>query len=100
MTNKNATLPVEYLNSNIGMMRVDESGWTVPWSMDIDVDRRCWLDPSYTIHHEAGGTVQMRIERREDGYHVWLDPSHRYTQNSVPKTYLPVVGLHKFGEDT
>jgi len=93
---KHATLPAEAFERTIADLRVGESGWTVPWAMDHDEERRCWLNPRHTISQEPGGTVQMQVARREDGYHVWLAPDYRYHPNSNPgKGYLPVVELHE-----
>jgi len=53
-------------------LQVGETGWDVPWSLVRDQADRYWL-----WHNPPGrwpnnrGTSTMRVERREDGYHVW-----------------------------
>ena len=92
-----ATLPGEYVEHTLANLRVGESTWTVPWAMDVDDERRCWLTPSFTGHPTPGGTVQMLVERREDGYHVWLAPDYKYhpTGGRSGSAGIPVVKLHR-----
>jgi hypothetical protein len=46
METKHATLPVAALESTLDAMRVGDHGFTVPWAMDVDSERRCWLRPN------------------------------------------------------
>jgi hypothetical protein len=99
---KQALLPKSLEEAKIGGMCTGDGGWAVPWAMWVDRERRCWLHPNYTIHAHRGGTVQMRVELRGDGYHVWTAADHRYDLNDEPgyvspsdTEYLPVVELHR-----
>jgi hypothetical protein len=83
-------------------MAVGNAGWTVPWAMWVDQHNKCWLHPEYTIHATPGGTVQMRVEFRDDGYHVWLVEGQRYSPSAKPgycspesTVYIPVAELHE-----
>ena len=95
-----ALLPETHDEPTIGAMLLGESGYAVPWAMWVDGERRCWLHPSYTIHPDRGGTVQMRVTRTEDGYEAWLT-NQKYTPcqepgyvSPVDTKYIPVTRLH------
>jgi hypothetical protein len=97
-----AILPEDFEQDTIDAMMTGDGGYTVPWAMWVDDKRQCWLHPKYTIQAHTGGTVQMRVERRDDGYHVWLVPGEKYTP-SVEHGYvsprdlefIPVVEAHR-----
>lgn len=55
-------------------LHVGESAWTVPWAMWRDVHSRWWLHPDYEVDSSPGGTVEMLVEHRADGYHVRYPP--------------------------
>lgn len=67
-----ATLPTGMadVDHSIASMDVGDSGWTVPWAMYHDRERKLWLNGAYTIHRQPGGTVQMHISRDDSGWHV------------------------------
>ena len=73
-----------------------EVAWTVPWMLDRDEQGRFWLHGGASAHSAPGGTVQMRVERRPDGYHVWQPRAgHREQIRVDDGTGLPVVKVHK-----
>lgn len=97
----NAILPKDFEEHTVEFMAVGETAWIVPWGMWVDRERRCWLNPDYATKATAAGTVQMRIEHRVEGFHVWLVADHRYILKSRPSynsgedvVYLPVIALH------
>lgn len=97
---KNAKLPDQAVaDMDIADMKVDYSGYAVSWAMHVDQERNCWLRPTYTVRRHPGGTVQMRVERRTDGYYVQLEKGYRYELNGNQKVdgLLPVSGF--LGED-
>jgi hypothetical protein len=67
-----ATLPegLAGADHSIASMDIGESGWTVPWAMYHDKQRRLWLNGSYTVTFRPGGTAEMYIKRDEAGWHV------------------------------
>lgn len=87
-------LSEDRLTRTIAGMREGESAWVVPWAMDVDTDRRCTLRADYGISDRPGGTVSMRIERRADGFHVWLPDDVTWSVGSGMNG-LPVVALHE-----
>lgn len=96
-----ATLPDEAISHTISAMAVGEVAYTTPWGMWVDLEGRGWLHPDYTASPSAMGTVRMRVERRDDGYHVWLVPGETYTPQEEPSyvspadtQYVPVVAMH------
>jgi len=58
------------LDHNIANMKLNESGYTVPWAMYHDSNRNLFLDGQYIINHEPGGSAQMFVWRDEKGYHI------------------------------
>lgn len=70
-----ATLPTDRTTGTIEAMDYGESGWTVPWAMYADKNRRLWLNGSYTLNSTPGGTVQLMIVRDTDGR--WLVDASR-----------------------
>lgn len=99
---RQAVLPEDVEEYTLSSMNTGDVAWTLPWGMWVDRARRCWLHPSYPAESQPGGTVQMRVELREDGYHVWLPADQRYSPQDQPAyvsprdlEYLPVVELHR-----
>jgi hypothetical protein len=98
--NKPATLPENLEEATVDSMVTGQVAYMVPWGMWVDSERHCWLHPKYPIRTQPGGTAAMRIELREDGFHVW-PTAHRYSPSSEPgfvsptdTEYVPVVQLH------
>lgn len=78
-----ATLPEEMgtASRSIAAMDVGDIGWTVPWAMFADDERRLWLNGRYALHAQPGGTAVMAVWRGEDGWHVdasRCDPDQRW----------------------
>lgn len=95
---EHAVLPESYVEPTLDAMNIGDAVYTVPWAMWVDLDRRCWLNPKYTAHQTPGGTVCMRVERRKDGYHVWLPKEARYDPHGnspADNRWLPVTELHE-----
>lgn len=99
---RQATLPEDLEGNTVDSMVTGEVGYIVPWGMWADTDRNCWLHPKYALHKRSHGTVQMRVERREDGYHVWVPPGTTWSVQAEPgymspqdTQYIPVVELHR-----
>lgn len=97
-----ATLPEDMEEDTLDSMLTGESAYTTPWGMWVDAERQCWLHPAYPAHKRPGGTVEMRVERRQDGYHVWPPRGYKYKPSSEPgfvsprdTQYIPVVRLHR-----
>jgi len=65
-----AMLPEDLEEKTVGGMLLGEEGYAVPWAMFVASGRRCFLNGYYTIHDEMGGTVNMKVLRRNDGYAV------------------------------
>jgi hypothetical protein len=78
-------------------MQVGESGFTVPWAMRVDRDRKCWLRAGCLVEAASGGTVRMHVRREEDGYHAWFVEDFRYTLDDLQSSveFVPVVELHR-----
>lgn len=97
---RQARYPEEFAPYTLAEMEVGDVAYTVPWAMVIDSDRYCWLQSSFASHAQPGGTMQMRVERREDGFHVQcsrLTPREVETQQrshaDVPADAIPVAEL-------
>ena len=88
--------------SAIDRMALGKVGYTLPWGMWVDNDRNCWLHPKYPVDDQPQGTSQMRVELREDGYHVWAPAGKTWPLVDKPgfaspddTAYIPVVMLHQ-----
>ena len=99
--NKQATLPENLQEATVDSMMTGQVAYMVPWGMWVDNERACWLHPKYTIYAQPGGTVVMRVELRQDGYHVWPTSDHKYSPTQEPgyaspsdTQYIPVAQLH------
>ena len=84
----------------IATMGFGQTCYTVPWGMWADRDELLWLHPDYAVTPRPAGTSTMRVELRDDGYHVWPVRGHGYTpQNaagyagSPSQPFIPVAAL-------
>jgi len=82
-------VPLEHTIDN---MEVGEKGFTLPWGMTVDEHLRCYLCKTYPCRPEAGGTLEMPIERRADGYYVKVKGLR---QEWKPSRGIPWVGASK-----
>jgi hypothetical protein len=94
-------MPENRETAAVSGMSVGEVGYIVSWGMWVDASRRCWLHPDYAVREAPGGTANMRIERRADGYHVWAplgatwNPKKEPTYASPADTaYISVTEVH------
>jgi hypothetical protein len=83
--------PPKYTRT-IESMRVGESKYTLPWVVWVDLDGAAWLPTKAPIDFQ-GGTNTMRIERRDDGYHVWLPSDSEYLTPTDKSPYAGSPGL-------
>jgi hypothetical protein len=76
-----ATLPESLEETNqLRNMPPMGDGYTVPWAMSVDTERRCYLNSEYTFYPQPGGTVQLYVHRDKAGaYHVRVPRGERYT---------------------
>lgn len=95
---------IEAERHSLGQMEVGEVAFQNSLAMEIDPDGRGWLRLDETAIAETGGTAFTRVERHEDGYHVWLFPQSKYEAVEKAETdkfsdearYAPVVAIHQF----
>lgn len=87
-----ARLPDRFFQRTIDGMWVGSQRYTVPWAMWVGMDGCCWLHPRYSVHKHPGGTVEMLIERTDDGFRVTPPPSERWTPVDRP-SYVGSDGL-------
>lgn len=93
----NAKLPRSVETVTLADMAVGTTGYTVPWAMYADQDRKLWLDPNFTFEERSGGTVQMHVTRTDEGFRVRYVPGETYepgsSRASRDRDGLPVVEL-------
>ncbi|MEB3023446.1 MULTISPECIES: hypothetical protein [Mycolicibacter] len=94
-------LPENRESSTVGDMAVGEVAYTMQWGMWVDLERRCWLNPDYPAGPSPFRTANMRIERRDDGYHVWAPPGATWRPAANPgyvrpaeTVDIPVAQIH------
>lgn len=88
-TSMQTTLPASMHARTIDTMEVGDFGYVVPWAMWVDTESRMWLNPKYPLGH-LEGTSTMRVERRDDGFYVWL---------SADSEYIPTEEPHYYGQE-
>lgn len=93
-----ATLPDEYEEKDkLGLLPERERVYTVPWAMSVTHSGECYLNSEYTFQRSPYGTLEMAVERRADGYHVWLSPGFKYDKRDKPTGSwgaIPVAEVH------
>lgn len=99
---RQASLPEDLEEETIDNMVTGQVAYIVPWGMWVDSERHCWLHPKYTVFDVPKGTVQMRVELSEDGYHVWPPVGYTWQPSAEPgymspsnTEYIPVAQLHR-----
>ena len=85
----------------LAQMQIGETAYTLPWGMWLDESQRFWLNPEYPASAGVDGTACMKVERRDDGYHVWQPADEQYEPTGMPgyigqagTQFIPVVQLH------
>lgn len=81
-------------------MHDGETAWAAPWSLAIDHDDNCWLDPNTIIGATQTNTSNMQILRDAGEYHVWPPADYRWYRGRRPQptTMIPVAGVHEDGD--
>lgn len=99
----NAKLPKSAETVTLADMKVGTSGYTVPWAMYADQERKLWLDPHFTFQEQPGGTVQMHVARTDEGFRVWYVGGETYRvgagRSAPDEDGLPVARLIGAPED-
>lgn len=92
---RGAQLPTHLLDTNqLRNMKIGDVAYTTPWAMAVDEDMCCFLNGRYSAYKQPGGTVTLRVERREDGYHIFAPRGEKWS----PTSGIPWVGAA--GHDT
>jgi hypothetical protein len=94
-----ATLPRTLERVYVETMRMGEARWANPGAMQVSSDRSLWLLPRAEVYIEPTLVCSMRVERRNDGYHVWAALDHAY-EVTAGEPYagdhmIPVQELHE-----
>lgn len=98
---QNAKMPQQFLQKELGDLKIGESCYTMPWAMWIDLEGRCWLNPRYPVDEKPRGTVKMYVFRKQAGYYVniWNCKDHGWQRVKQPSfvgqsgPWIPVVQL-------
>jgi hypothetical protein len=80
--------------------------YTMPWAMWADRDGLLWLHPDYPAIAEPFGTICMRIELQDGGYHVWPGRYRSWKRQDRPtyagapsQPFIPVTAIERTGEN-
>ena len=76
----NTHLPEHLARITIKDMIVGEQAYTVPWSIQVDQEGRCWIRGDYAFTHRRFGTSKMSITRTNDGFEVEVSRGTQYEQ--------------------
>jgi hypothetical protein len=50
----------------IGNMSIGDKGYTVPWAVEVDKDRKLWINGEMLVNHTSGGTIHLKVKRIDD----------------------------------
>lgn len=91
-----ATLPRDLESATVSTMWAEEVRYAHPSAMLADLDRVLWLRGSADTVVIRNDFFCMRVELREDGYHVWPAPGHTYELEDpvCPDDLVPVRELY------
>jgi hypothetical protein len=77
---------------------VGSSGYTVPWALWVDPERRTWLHPDYPVYEEPQGHAAMWVAHTPEGYAAippeYYDWKRNEAHGAVPPPamqFLPVT---------
>lgn len=84
----------------ISDMQDGDTAWASPWTLSIDHDDNCWLDPTAIVSDQRTNTSNMQILRDAGEYHVWPPADYRWFRGRRPQliTMIPVAGVHEDGD--
>jgi hypothetical protein len=80
-------------------MIVGENAYTVPWSVQVDQEGRCWIRGDYAFTHRRFGTSKMPIRRISNGFEVEVSHGTQYDKVHISPearsqmALLPVVKI-------
>jgi hypothetical protein len=95
----NARLPEHMARVTIKDMIVGEEAYTVPWSIQVDQEGKCWIRGDFTFTHNQFGTSQMQIKRTNSGFEVQVSRGEQYEPTYISPeavahmNLLPVVKI-------
>lgn len=87
------------LQKTVATMFPGETMWAVPWALEVDEERNCWLQGTASVDEEPGGTVRMQVHRGKDGYEVEVPRDYKWH----PKRFdliedpRPIIKLEFYG---
>jgi len=84
------------LGRTIADLKVGETGYSVPWAIDFDLDQNPYLDLGMSIHKTPGGTVQLPITRTGDGledFDIDIREVKDYEWHPSNRPFSGVVGV-------
>lgn len=100
MTQARLTKALRDTRPTIATMEFGRTYHTVPWAMWASQDELLWLHPDYEVTTQPCGTSSMRVELRDDGYHVWPVPGRGYRPQAEAgyvgapsQQFIPVAAL-------
>lgn len=103
MASEQAVLPVNlveplYVDPDkpvINDLVLGHTAYLTPQSLHVDSQRRCWISPTCTYVASKDGDTRMEVQKRADGFHVWLPRGQRIRpRGEASKDMVPVMGLH------
>ena len=74
----NIQLPERMARVAIKDLIVGEQAYTVPWSIQVDQDGRCWIRGDYAFTHREFGTSKTAIKRTPNGFEVKVSQGTQY----------------------
>lgn len=88
-------MPQKYDHKKIEDMRNGEVGWIVAWCIDLDCERRIYIDTGFHVEDEEWGTANVQIRMRNS--FIEIDEStlkegdHDFSMVRVGGNHMPAV---------
>jgi hypothetical protein len=96
----NTQLPEHLARVTIKDMIIGEQAYTVPWSVQVDQEGRCWIRGDYDFTHRPFGTSKMSIRRLADGFEISTSRDSQYEQIRISpeaKAHMSLLPVIKIG---
>lgn len=90
-----ATLPKTLLKQKLSDLKVGDSAWCTPWTMEVDRNAKLWLNTSATFEKVCVGTSTMKVTETAAGWVCDISKcdDYQWDEYGVPDKYPPVVQL-------
>lgn len=90
-----ASLPKALLIQKLSDLKVGESAWCTPWSMEVDQNAKLWLNTNASIVKARERTFSMKVTKTAAGWVCDISKcaDYQWDDYGVADKHPPVVQL-------